>query len=119
MILLSKDGPLVPAKVLQDPGCAVWRGLICLLLLGFWSPAFGFAPSRPLTRISEIRALSPEEADLNLPVHIRATVTGCAQYEMYIQDDENALFVSPLKGGPLYNPGDYVEFYGHTQADPP
>ncbi|MBZ5596244.1 MAG: response regulator [Acidobacteriia bacterium] len=66
--------------------------------------AFNLVPdalgqSRVLERASEIRALSPQEADRGLPVRLRAVVTyyDAAQTDLFVQDATAGIYVE-LKG---------------------
>ena len=60
-------------------------GWIILVGIGCWLPVCGADQTAPLTRITEIRALSPLEAEKAFPVKVRGVVT----------------WVDPAKGGPI------------------
>ncbi len=71
--------------------------LICLLCMG-WVRAEQPSPQRPslpaLTRVEQIRRLSPNEAKLGYPVRLRAVVTYFDGYELVVQDPTGGIYVN-------------------------
>ena len=84
-----------------------------LLVVGAAAPA-AEAPA-PLTDIGEIRALPPERAAEDLPVHIRGVITRVTPHELFIQEGPEAIFVW-RRNDPALAMGDYVEIRGLTHS---
>ena len=103
-----------------------FRSCRCLLLAVFvfhcfWSASTALAASTPandrvLTTIREIRALSPEAADLGPAVNVHGIVTRATPYELFIQDGADAIFVWMRAAHPECQMGDYVEITGITNS---
>lgn len=94
------------------------RGLAGALLLGGWglgARAAEAPPAHPLTAISDIRALTFEQAARALPVSVRGVITRITLYELFIQNGADAIFVRQ-EGEDHANLrlGDYVEIRGTT-----
>jgi len=73
----------------------------------------------PLTSVSQVRALSPEEADRGLPVRLRGFITYCdpAWYQTYFHDGQHGIYIVVRNDAPLYgklDSGDEVEVEGIT-----
>lgn len=97
---------------------SVWRNL---LWLRWVAVAWIFAPlllwgdqPEPVSSIAQLRGLTPEDAARALPVHITGVVTRCTRNEIYLQEEDNAAFVTPSRDHPLYQLGDYIEVFGAT-----
>lgn len=70
--------------------------------------------AEPILSIGQLRSLTPEEAARGLPVHISGVITRCTHNEIYLQEDDEAVFITPIHDRELYQLGDYVEFFGIT-----
>ena len=89
--------------------------LVLVWMASVWFSAFA---REPITRIGEIRALAPEEADSGLPVRVRGVVTFSDKHivTLFIHDGENGIFVDQKpQPAPLWpEAGDQVEVTGIT-----
>src|SRR5262245_36760089 len=93
------------------------------LLLGA-VPLFPAPPARageddpPLTRIQQVRALSPEQASWNPPVRLRGVVTFHDPHwsVLFVQDAGAAVFVSGVDTEPPLPSGSLVEVRGLAEA---
>ncbi len=89
--------------------------LVGLPILGaFWPGALSAEEVTPISSVAVVRSLPQEEADRAMPVQITGIITRCTQDEIYLQDGSDAVFVSPKRQRPLYQPGDFVEIIGTT-----
>ncbi|MBZ5562314.1 MAG: PAS domain S-box protein [Acidobacteriia bacterium] len=81
----------------------------------------GPLPRKPLpvlTRIDQIRNLSPDEAGLGYPVQLRAVVTfyGGMGWEFFVQDSTGGIYVDDPETDFRVRAGDQVEVEGFTSA---
>ena len=67
-----------------------------------------------LTEIREIRALSAERAEEDLPVHVRGVITRLTPHELFIQEGPDAIFVERRRHDPALRMGDYIDIRGVT-----
>ncbi|MBZ5592452.1 MAG: response regulator [Acidobacteriia bacterium] len=70
-----------------------------------------------LTRIQQLKRLTPEQARLGYPARMRAVVT-YSDYrhgDLFVQDGTRAIYISPPRE-PALRPGQYVEVEGFTKA---
>lgn len=85
------------------------------MIIGGLAPFVLFgAPGEPISSISQLRSLTPEEASHSLPVHIAGVITRSTHNEMYVQEGSEAVFVTPDHKAGVYQLGDYVEVFGTT-----
>src|SRR6185369_16703355 len=66
-----------------------------------------------LTKIADVRGLSPAEASRRYPVHVRGVVTARNRASAFIQDETAGIFVTDGRG---LSPGQLVEVTGETGA---
>jgi PAS domain S-box-containing protein len=71
-----------------------------------------------LTRVSEIRQLTAQRADLGYPVHIRGVVTYSAKTGVYLQDETGGIYVDAKGMTPSESAGNLVEVHGRTSSGP-
>ncbi len=77
-------------------------------------------PRPALTRVAQVKSLSPTEAALGHPVRIRGTVTyvHTNSYALFVQDSTAAIYLAPGDrehfGEITVRPGDWVEVEGRT-----
>lgn len=84
-------------------------------ILGAWSATCARAAEEAtISSIAALRSLTPADAERALPVRISGVITRCTQAEVFLQEGNDAVFVSPDPGQTTYQPGDYVEFTGTT-----
>ncbi|HEX5482182.1 MAG TPA: response regulator, partial [Terriglobia bacterium] len=83
------------------------------------SPTGSQAASLPvLTKVQQIRGLSPEEATKGYPVHLRAVVTfyDPSVPDLFIQDSTGGIWVNvPPGGNANLKPGDLLEIEGVSE----
>jgi signal transduction histidine kinase len=67
-------------------------------------------------KVSQIRALSPEEGRRGYPVHIQGVVTyfDSAGPDMFVQDGTGGVWVEWLKGLPVAVPGQWIDLRGNA-----
>jgi len=119
------SGILKSAKSIRDrlmAGGLLWFLGLCLLLscLACASPlrAGGGPPQksslRLLTRVEQIRNLSPDEANLGYPILVQAVVTyiNPAENDLFIQDSTAGVYVNIGTGKLELQPGQLVEVEG-------
>lgn len=98
---------LGPARWLLAAGCIV-------AAISAQNP--GTQPQRTLTRVAELRALSPEDARQRYPVRLRGVVTLVfVRGAFFLQDDTGGVLLSPAnRNGSSLAPGDLLEVVGHS-----
>ena len=71
-----------------------------------------------LTRVDQIRTLSPDEADLGYPVRLRAVVTyyGGKGWEFFINDATGGIYINDPAGDFRVHAGQLVQVEGFTSA---
>src|SRR5580698_11373524 len=87
---------------------------VVAILLG-WAPAALAAAPSPLTSLSQIHAVTNEQAKAALPVKFEATVTYFRGFEktMFVQDGDVAIYVQATTNT-KFLPGDRVLIKGTT-----
>jgi hypothetical protein len=106
--------PATSADQTGVAGCAALTLVLCAL---FWRlPAAAAATLPVLTRVSEIRKLTPEQAKLGYPVRLRAVVTyyDFPHGDFFVEDDTGGIFAVPPSGFQV-RPGQQVEIEGNTR----
>lgn len=68
------------------------------------------------TKIHEIRSAKPEVIADALAVKIRGVVTRATDYELFIQDDTDSIFIWQPEGHPVFKRGDVVEVIGEIKT---
>jgi PAS domain S-box-containing protein len=119
------SGILKSAKSIRDrlmAGGPLWFLGLCLLLSGLAcaSPLrAGDGPPQEsslplLTRVEQIRNLSPDEANLGYPILVQAVVTyvNPAENDLFIQDSTAGVYVNIGTGKQELQPGQLVEVEG-------
>lgn len=100
------------------PKKSLTMGILCLVAV-----SAGAQPSQTLTNVAELRALTPEQADRQLPVHIQGVVTYVERkYPMlYVQDATGGTYIGGSRNvihaeemDRRLRPGDRVEVSGVT-----
>jgi len=95
------------------------RGACLLLLLGhiIFSGQLPASSFPVLTRIQQLKRLTPEQARLGYPARIRAVVTyyDYRHGDLFVQDGTRAIYVAP-PNEPALRPGQYVEVEGVSKA---
>ncbi|MFZ5494678.1 MAG: sensor histidine kinase [Verrucomicrobiota bacterium] len=108
----------MPAPHLSAVAAGLRRALAGGLLLagGCRALATEAPPAQhTLTAIADIRALSLEQANREVPVRVRGVITRFTPYELFIQNGADAIFVRQNEAGhPGMRLGDYVEISGTT-----
>jgi PAS domain S-box-containing protein len=107
-------------------GTALW--CLCLPLLLSWvlcgvpMHAGQFPPQKSglplLTRVEQIRNLTPDEANLGYPVRVRAVITfyNPSESDLFIQDSTAGIWVAIGDAKRLIQPGQLVEVEGVSAA---
>lgn len=88
-------------------------------LLSVCSAVFAGPSTSSLTRISDVKALTPIEADTTKAVRLRGVVTVSlgSRKGAFLQDETGGIFIGPRKGHPFVaHVGDWVECRGTTAA---
>ena len=106
------------AELPRHPNNNLMKRLIPVIavLLGWASAALAAAPS-PLTSLSQIHAVTNEQAKAALPVEFEATVTYFRGFEktMFVQDGDVAIYVQATTNT-KFIPGDRVLIKGTTHG---
>lgn len=93
------------------------KQLLLMMVLGGLASLAALARD-PITRIADIRALTPEKAATEIPVKVRGVVTFSSEQilTLFIHDGENGIYVdqSPLTAPLWPEVGDQVEVTGIT-----
>ena len=106
---------LIVGRTLLSYGWALW-----LVLLGSWSyPLRAQTPPRhlaTLTRAEQILRLTPDQAKLEYPVHLRGVVTyyGGLGWELFVQDTTGGVFVECGNHLQAVTAGQQVDLIGVT-----
>jgi hypothetical protein len=97
---------------------------ICLFaLIGLWLPAIELLaqqPTVPITKVSQIRALTLDEAKRGLPVHLRAVVNTIGDDKaitIFIEDETGGTFLALKKADWSLEHGMVVDIIGRTYAE--
>jgi PAS domain S-box-containing protein len=117
---ILKSVKSIPERVAA--GGLLWFLGLCLLLSGLvcTSPLrAGQVPPQKsglplLTRVEQIRNLSPDEANLGYPILVRAVVTyfNPAENDLFIEDSTAGIWVNIGSAKPAVQPGQLVEVEG-------
>lgn len=105
-----------------DPSAKAPRMFRCLVILLCLLPIPAASAMEPITRLSDLRALSVEVASTGVPVHIEGTVVGLvpsASFHFFLHDGTSGCFIKTiLKGRPAIPvvPGDRVIVTGVSDA---
>ncbi|MGH9613592.1 MAG: hypothetical protein ACRD4P_10985, partial [Bryobacteraceae bacterium] len=101
-------------------GTASLAGVLLAVLAAALDPIAGLAEPLPvLTTARQVRNLSPQQANLAYPVHIRAIVTFYApdRSDLFVQDSTAGIFVWRDKFRSPLRAGDLVELDGISEGD--
>ena len=101
-------------------GTASLAGVLLAVLAAALDPVAGLAGPLPvLTTARQVRNLSPQQANLAYPVHIRAIVTFYApdRSDLFVQDSTAGIFVWRDKFRSPLRAGDLVELDGVSEGD--
>lgn len=105
-----------------DPSAKAPRMFRCLVILLCLLPIPAASAMEPITRLSDLRALSVEVASTGVPVRIEGTVVGLvpsASFHFFLHDGTSGCFIKTiLKGRPAIPvvPGDRVIVTGVSDA---
>ncbi len=101
-------------------GTASLAGAFLVIFAAALDPIAGFAAPLPvLTTARQIRNLTPQQANLGYPVHIRAIVTFYAPFrrDLFVQDSTAGIFVWRDKFRSPLRAGDLIEVDGVSEGD--
>jgi signal transduction histidine kinase len=99
-----------------DPTVSAWRfclGIFCAAALSFASAAL--AQERVITKAIDVRSLSPNEAELGIPVQLRGVVVFVESVSAIFLQDETSTTFFRLPSPPLPKVGDEIELTGKTR----
>jgi PAS domain S-box-containing protein len=93
-------------------------GLGFLALTGGMPATAQVAPDQVLRFADQVRRLTPEQAERQVPVRLKAVVTfwDARLYSRFIQDETAGIYLNELTNGPTLEPGQLVEVEGRTGA---
>ena len=93
---------------------AGWRFLTLVLLLTLLAGSRVAGRADSLHTVAAVRGLSPEQAPLQIPLHLRGVVTFFDEqlYSRFIQDDTAGIYLQASTNTPLLLPGQLVEIEG-------
>jgi PAS domain S-box-containing protein len=109
-------------------GCGKIKALFGALFLAWLAggarlaaaaPPVNTTPGLPtLTRVEQIRRLTPEQANLGYPIRIRGVVTyyGGYQWELFVQDPSGGIYVEAESQQLNLRPGDLIEVEGFSTS---
>jgi len=99
------------SRVSVSPRCLLFLTAVC---------ALAGAPMPVLTRVEQVRSLTPEQARRSYPVHLRVLVTYFDRVSpnMFVQDATGAMWVDWPRNGQVPEPGQFIDLQGvTTQVD--